>query len=240
MQLDRRIKATFDEIVGHTPDIGDAPNDHIVDVSTYESRGRSRMWLGAAAVVAVLGVIGAVALVNRGRSTVPGAISADAATQPSHAVNETTVPTEPTTGGGEGHVPLSEGAITSFETLAPGVTIAITHTDEMSITARYEPATTAPYCVDLQLAGFAGPACVEQAAVFDGRTSFALPSGDNTRQLVGQIVTDRVDRIVTSDGRTLTPVMNVWWDITDIGSPITYTVHTLDGNETEPFSINAE
>lgn len=134
---------------------------------------------------------------------------------------------------------LSEGAITTFENLT-GDSVVIVDDQEMSIVARFEPTTTAPYCVDLRFDGFSGPACVEATAVFDGQTSFAMPSGDGTRQLVGQIVTDLVNTVVTSDGRTIIPSMNVWWDVTDIGSPITYVVQASNGRSTEPFAITAE
>lgn len=135
---------------------------------------------------------------------------------------------------------LAEGPITVFENLATGDTITIVDDEQISIAARYESMTTAPYCVDLRLDGFSGPACVDATAIFDGRTNFAIPSDDGTRQLVGQIVTDLVDSIVTSDGRTITPSMNVWWDVAAIGSLTTYTVNTSTGRSTEAFSITAE
>jgi hypothetical protein len=209
--------------------------------------------LVAAVTLTVLGGIGAVALIDNGPSTDPGADGAGESIEPPQtASTQPTTSADPTAGDAENTgevvpndivgepVILAEGPVTQFEGLTPGQTLTIVTDGDYSIVARYEPATTAPYCVDLELAGFSGPACVDQTSVFDGRTSFALRSGDGTRQLVGQVVTDLVDSVVTSDGRTITPLMNVWWDVTDIGSPITYTVHTNDGRNTEPFPISAE
>ena len=221
--------------------------------SQHEPRHPARRGLlVAAAAVTVLGGVGAIAFVSNGPSRVPAASSTGGAIEPVHAAAETATSTEPTAGDavtsgevvandivGE-PVILAEGPVTQFESLTPGQTLTIVANEDFSVVGRYEPATTAPYCVDLELGGFSGPACVDQTSVFDGRTSFALPSNDGTRQLVGQVVTDLVDTVTTSDGRSIEPVKNVWWDVTDIGSPITYTVHTNDGRITEAFPISAD
>jgi hypothetical protein len=129
-----------------------------------------------------------------------------------------------------------DGPFSAFEILDVGESHTVVDSNGITIVARYEPTTTAPYCVDLTLEGFSGPACGERAAWIDGST-FIIPSKDNTRKLVGQIVPDSVVFVTTSDGRTIAPVSNVWWDVTPIDSPTTYTVHTTGGSSAEPFAI---
>ena len=133
------------------------------------------------------------------------------------------------------------GMITSFESLGTGESVTLIDTDGVTVMARYEPTTTAPYCVDLSLDGFIGPACGDRKAWTDGQTTFAIASLDRTRKLVGQIVPDSVNLVTTSDGPTITPVSNVWWDATPIDSTTTYTLHTDDGATIEvPSPIDIE
>ncbi|MAT06705.1 MAG: hypothetical protein CL424_16840 [Acidimicrobiaceae bacterium] len=129
--------------------------------------------------------------------------------------------------------PHLDGMITTFENLGTGESLTLIDTDGVTVMARYEPTTTAQYCVDLSLDGFTGPACGDREAWSDGQTTFGIPSLDRTHKLVGQIVPDSVNVVTTSDGRTITPVSNVWWDTTPIDSTTTYTLYTADGAPTE-------
>ena len=57
-QHDPRVKAVFDEIVAHTPDIGDTPAEHTTDL-TPKGRRRSRAGVAVATVAAaVIGLAG--------------------------------------------------------------------------------------------------------------------------------------------------------------------------------------
>lgn len=47
------------------------------------------------------------------------------------------------------------------------------------------------------------------------------------------IVLDSVMSVANSDGRTITPEFNVWWDIVAMDSDATYTGHHVDGTTTE-------
>jgi hypothetical protein len=128
------------------------------------------------------------------------------------------------------------GMITSLESLGTGESLTLIDTGGVTVMARYEPTTTAPYCVDLSLDGFIGPACGDREAWSDGQTTFAIASLDRTRKLVGQIVPDSVNAVTTSDGRTIAPSSNVWWDATPIDYTTTYTLHTDDGASIEVSS----
>lgn len=135
--------------------------------------------------------------------------------------------------------PIPAGPISAFDSLNDGESRVVVDNDDVTIEARYEPSVTAPYCVDLTLDGFDGPACGDREAWTDP-TTFGIPSGDRTRKLVGQIVPDTVSSVTTSDGRTITPVLNVWWDVGPIDSAVMYVVHTTDGRSTEPFAAQVE
>lgn len=155
-------------------------------------------------------------------------------------INVTAAETEPTGGGDVSATSTMAsderelgGVVTSFESLGAGERLTIVDTDGVTVMARYEPTTTAPYCVDLSLDGFTGPACGDLEAWSDGQTTFGIPSLDRTRKLVGQIVPDSVNLVSTSDGRTITPVSNVWWDVTAFDATTTYTLRTDDGASIE-------
>lgn len=98
-ELDTQIRAAYDEIVRRSPDLGDAPTDQVVYLSTNDHRGGSRLWVGAAAAsVVAIGVGGLLAVtLNSSDSTVgtaaqsPGAPSANSTLNTS--TYESTVPT---------------------------------------------------------------------------------------------------------------------------------------------------
>lgn len=162
--------------------------------------------------------------------------------------NVTAAETEPSDGSDDlatstmtSDEPKLRGAVTSFESLGTGESLTLVDTDGVTVMARYEPTTTAPYCVDLSLDGFTGPACGDLEAWSDGQTTFGIASPDRTRKLVGQIVPDSVNLVSTSDGRSITPVSNVWWDATPIDAATAYTLHTDDGASIEiPSPIGLE
>jgi hypothetical protein len=96
-QLDPHIKAAFDEIVAHTPEIGDTPTNDVVRLSPERSR-KSRPWLAvAAATITVVGVAGLVAIRARpsfAPATQPPSVSNPA---PTPVPNTIASPPEPTT-----------------------------------------------------------------------------------------------------------------------------------------------
>lgn len=146
---------------------------------------------------------------------------------------------DPTELGASVVTALPNGPISALEVLQTGESVVVVDDGDIKIVGRYEPTTTAPYCVDLSLGGVTGPACGDRQA-WTSPSTFAISSGDGTRQLVGQIVPDTVTSVSTSDGRTIIPVSNVWWDVAPTDSPITYVVHAADGHSTEPFAAVAE
>jgi hypothetical protein len=65
MQLDPHVKAVFDDIVAHTPDIGPTPSANVVNVDPGATH-QGRRWLAvAAAAVLVVGLVGLVAFAGR-------------------------------------------------------------------------------------------------------------------------------------------------------------------------------
>lgn len=70
MQLDPHVKAVFDEIVAHTPDIGPAPSDEATSTDPRRSDG-GRRWLPIAAAAVVLVGVGAIVVVQRPGSDTP-------------------------------------------------------------------------------------------------------------------------------------------------------------------------
>jgi hypothetical protein len=71
MQLDPHVKAVFDEIIAHAPDIGPTPSAGVVNLDPTVS-DRGRRWLAvAAAAVLVVGVAGLVAFAGRDASRSP-------------------------------------------------------------------------------------------------------------------------------------------------------------------------
>lgn len=256
-QLDPHVKAVFENIVAHTPDIGPTPSGHVMNLGPGRSP-QGRRWLAVAAAAVVVVGVGALAAVQRQGSDTPDMAPAAQPLDPTLATDSTVVSEVPVTGSDAETVstpvgddpatpattaetPELAGSITSFERLGTGESVTLIDTDRVTIVARYESTTTAPYCVDLSLDGFNGPACGDREAWSDGQLTFGIRSIDRTRKLVGQIVPDSVTAVTTSDGRTITPVSNVWWDATSIDSATTYTLNTDDGASIEvPSPINVE
>ncbi|BAN01564.1 hypothetical protein [Ilumatobacter coccineus] len=82
MQLDPHVKAVFDDIVAHTPDIGPTPTGDVVHLDPGPSH-QGRRWLAVAAAAIVVVGVGALVAVQR-----PGPDTPDVApaTQPPAAV----------------------------------------------------------------------------------------------------------------------------------------------------------
>ncbi|HWL45067.1 MAG TPA: hypothetical protein VNQ73_19140 [Ilumatobacter sp.] len=90
LQLDPHVRAVFDEIVAHTPELGPPPSAGLL-VRTATTPAR-RPWLAvAAAAIAVAGVGGIALLANRPTTTVPASAPPAAPTTP-----PTLSPTTPT------------------------------------------------------------------------------------------------------------------------------------------------
>lgn len=70
MQLDPRLKAVFDDIVAHAPDIGPTPMSEFVDLGPGPSH-QGRRWLAVAAVAVIVLGIGALVAIRRPDSATP-------------------------------------------------------------------------------------------------------------------------------------------------------------------------
>ena len=60
-----------------------------------------------------------------------------------------------------------------------------------------------------------------------------LDSLDGTRVLVVGAVPDAVTSIRTDGGENITPINNIWWDVIDAGTPVTYEIASSDGRTTK-------
>ncbi len=70
MQLDPHVKAVFDDIVAHTPDIGPTPSGDVVHL-TPTPNDNGRRWLAVAAAVIVVVGVGAIVAVQRRTADAP-------------------------------------------------------------------------------------------------------------------------------------------------------------------------
>lgn len=70
MQLDPHVKAVFDDIVAHTPDIGPTPSGDVVNLGPGPSH-QGRRWLAVAAAAIVVVGVGALVAVQRLDSETP-------------------------------------------------------------------------------------------------------------------------------------------------------------------------
>lgn len=80
MQLDPHVKAVFDDIVAHTPDIGPTPTHDVVSLGHGPS-DRGRRWLAVAAAAIVVVGVGALVAVQRPDSETPAVSDTNAPPQ---------------------------------------------------------------------------------------------------------------------------------------------------------------
>ena len=79
LQLDPHVKAVFDDIVAHTPEIGPTPVEAVIDLDRGSS-GERRRWVAVAAAAVVVVGVGALVAVERSQPDAP--VTGPVATQP--------------------------------------------------------------------------------------------------------------------------------------------------------------
>lgn len=117
MQLDPHVKAVFDDIIAHTPDIGPTPSGDVVHLEPARSH-RGRRWLAVAAAAIIVVGMGALVVVQRPSSDPPDVAPATQAPAPVADLDPggalpTTVPPVPTT------VPPADISLEALADMAP-------------------------------------------------------------------------------------------------------------------------
>jgi hypothetical protein len=56
---------------------------------------------------------------------------------------------------------------------------------------------------------------------------------DGTQVLVVGAVPDAVESIRTDSGASITPTHNIWWDVIDAGTLVTYEIVSTEGRTTK-------
>jgi len=149
--------------------------------------------------------------------------------------------------------PFDTGPITAFLPANASAVVTIVDDPEIKIDAkvlRVEPTDQDEYCLAIKWAGRDfdfdtqnGNSCFSPSAISGqqdigngaglGGPVQVVDSMDGTRVLVVGAVPDAVTNIRTDSGENITPTHNIWWDVIDAGSLITYEVTTSDGRTTK-------
>lgn len=146
--------------------------------------------------------------------------------------------------------PFDTGPISAFLPGSGGV-VTIVDGPELTIEARnrlVERTGQEEYCLAVRWAGrefgFESEAACFSPEVIAGQYNPGNGAGmgeavgvvdamDGTQVLVVGAVPDAVTEIRTETGKSITPVANIWWDVIDAGTLMTYTVVADDGRTTE-------
>ncbi|HYN35331.1 MAG TPA: hypothetical protein VES40_22080 [Ilumatobacteraceae bacterium] len=149
--------------------------------------------------------------------------------------------------------PFDSGPITAF--LPANASNVVTIVDDPQIkidgsVQRVERTDQDEYCLAINWAGREqdfdtsnGNACFSQDAIGAqqdigngaglGGPVAVLDSLDGTRVLVVGAVPDAVTSIRTDSGESITPIHNIWWDVIDAGTLVTYEIASSDGRTTK-------
>jgi hypothetical protein len=149
--------------------------------------------------------------------------------------------------------PFDSGPITAF--LSPDASTVVTIVDgpQIKIDAsvqRVERTDQDEYCLAINWAGREqdfdtsnGNACFSPDAIGAqqdigngtglGGPIAVLDSLDGTQVLVVGAVPDAVESIRTDSGASITPTHNIWWDVIDAGTLVTYEIVSTEGRTTK-------
>lgn len=147
--------------------------------------------------------------------------------------------------------PFDTGPIAAFLPEVAGDMVTIVDEPGFKIDAQVQPVERTgqdEYCLAISWAGQELPFDT-QAACFSAETIAmqqdigngaglggpvaVLDSLDGTQVLVVGAVPDAVTDIRTETGKNITPTNNIWWDVIDSGSLVTYKIIASDGRTTE-------
>ncbi len=148
--------------------------------------------------------------------------------------------------------PFDTGPIAAFLPEVAGDMVTIVDEPGFKIDAQVQPVERTgqdEYCLAISWAGQELP-FEAQASCFSAETIAAqsdhfgngaglggpvavLDSLDGTQVLVVGAVPDAVTDIRTETGKNITPTNNIWWDVIDSGSLVTYKIIASDGRTTE-------
>lgn len=151
-------------------------------------------------------------------------------------------------GSGE---PFDTGPIAAFLPQVAGNVVTIVDEPDIKIEAQVQPVERTgqdEYCLAISWAGQELPFDV-QTFCFSAETIAmqqdmgngaglggpvgVLDSLDGTQVLVVGAVPDVVTDVRTETGKNITPTDNIWWDVIDSGSLVTYKIIASDGRTTE-------
>ncbi|MAT06703.1 MAG: hypothetical protein CL424_16830 [Acidimicrobiaceae bacterium] len=149
------------------------------------------------------------------------------------------------------HEPFDTGPIAAFLPEVAGDMVTIVDEPGFKIDAQVQPVQRTgqdEYCLAITWAGqelpfdtqatcFSAEAIAMQQDIGNGAglggPVAVLDSLDGTQVLVVGAVPDAVTDIRTETGKNITPTHNIWWDVIDSGSLVTYKIIASDGRTTE-------